>query len=158
LKSLGLVGRIVFSLFLGLRMVGEETGDLPLSFLPVWTTEGLSPLMFFVLTGFNLPVESTNYLSIGSIYFIDFILLGYDFSDFIVVSCLVLEFTYCFGGFSLCLLVISIFLIGSSIFLELSTLLTEAPDFLSLEASVSGFLTFLSYYLLEGTTTSLTVS
>jgi hypothetical protein len=54
--------------------------------------------------------------------------------------------------------VISIFLIGSSIFLELSTLLTEAPDFLSLEASVSGFLTFLSYYLLEGTTTSLTVS
>lgn len=33
--SLGLVGRPFFYLFLGLTIVGEETGDFPLSFLPV---------------------------------------------------------------------------------------------------------------------------
>lgn len=33
--SLGLVGRPIFYLFLGLPIVGEEIGDFPLSFLPV---------------------------------------------------------------------------------------------------------------------------
>lgn len=35
LVSFGLVGRTIFYLFLGLTIVGEETGDFPLSFLPV---------------------------------------------------------------------------------------------------------------------------
>lgn len=34
LVSFGLVGLPIFSLFLGLKIAGEETGDFPLSFLP----------------------------------------------------------------------------------------------------------------------------
>jgi hypothetical protein len=48
---LGLVGRIIFYLFLGLKMVGDDTGDFPLSVFPICTAEGLSFLIFFMLIG-----------------------------------------------------------------------------------------------------------
>jgi hypothetical protein len=35
LVSFGLVGRPIFYLFLGLTIVGDDTGDFPLSFLSV---------------------------------------------------------------------------------------------------------------------------
>lgn len=91
LTPLGLVGLTAFSLFLGLRIVGDETGDLALSFFPVTKAEGLSGLIFFMLAGsLSLASEtiypSTISFSIGLGYFTDFMLLGSDFSDLNVES------------------------------------------------------------------------
>jgi hypothetical protein len=45
----GLVGLNAFSLYLGLKTVGDETGDLALSFLMLVNTGGLVSLIVFKL-------------------------------------------------------------------------------------------------------------
>lgn len=121
LVSLGLVGLTIFSLFLGLIMVGEETGDFPLSFLAVWITDGLSPLIVLGLIGFFKLSVLEEGLSFGYI-FADLSMTAVSFMDFMLLG----------SDLSLYFLTIPIFLEAYSCFFEPSALFCDAPDFLSL--------------------------
>lgn len=160
LTPFGLPGITSFSLFLGLKMVGDETGDLVLSFLVVTKTEGLSTLIFFKLAGSFSLSDLCEVLILTSIfdsfaliaYLIYLISLGSDFSDFTIepVNLLLPSAYGCFFvsllDFSLDFFERTLFLSTTTTFLEFyyaflvpSLLLMDAPDFFNFELSFGSF-------------------